>query len=68
MHFLLHLSFFYDLDGSTKRVVVSPVRRLSEAGSLPLATEEGEVVVVQLVVDAVLHNVLQHELCLCPTT
>jgi hypothetical protein len=36
-----------------------PVGRLSEAGALALTAEEGEMVVVQLVVDAVLHNVLQ---------
>ncbi len=36
-----------------------PVGGLSEAGALALTAEEGEMVVVQLVVDAVLHNVLQ---------
>jgi hypothetical protein len=35
-----------------------PVGGLSEAGALALTAEEGEVVVVQLVVDAVLNNVL----------
>ncbi len=37
----------------------APVGRLSEAGALALTAEEGEMVVVQLVVDAVLHNVLK---------
>ncbi len=38
----------------------APVGGLSEAGALSLTAEEGEMVVVQLVVDAVLHNVLEY--------